>query len=445
VHVRPHASIASSNITHPNASENRFGSTTVLVSLPSVRLRFGCDARKGARLRQRVQSFSAVPRQPNRAPLCTSAPGETNAIAPLVKQLQAAYPEQQFLVTTMTPTGSAQVQALLGDQVAHCYAPYDFPWAVRSFYARVQPKLLVLMETELWPNLIDVAAKSELPVMLINARLSERSARGYGRISALTRPMLGQLSRVACQETEHEVRFRSLGANTAGLSTLGSIKFDKALPVEQEAKVFALTQQWQLAERWVWIAASTHPGEDEVVLSAHQQLLAIVPNALLLLVPRHPVRADDVVHLAEQAQLRVAKQTQAEELTSDTIGGLQVLVADTMGQLQQLYGLAQVAFVGGSLVPMGGHDPIEAALCRMPMVMGTHRFNFPLVCERFVAAGALESADDAVALVGMLRRWYQDEGLRREQGEAAAEVVSLNTGAQVRTFELLGDYLAALD
>ncbi len=367
--------------------------------------------------------------------------GETNAIAPLVRQLQQAYPQLPFLVTTMTPTGSAQVQALLGGDVAHCYAPYDFPWAVRRFFQRAKPRMLVLMETELWPNLINAAQRAQVPVVLVNGRLSERSARGYGRISALTQPMLAQLSSVACQELEHELRFRALGASAAGISTLGSIKFDKALPAGHEAQVFALAQQWQLASRWVWIAASTHPGEDEIVLAAHQQLLAIVPNATLVLVPRHPVRADEVVALAAQAQLRVAKQTEHATLAPESIAQLQVLVADTMGQLQLLYGLAQVAFIGGSLVPMGGHDPIEAALCKLPMVMGPQRFNFAQVCERFATAGALELAEDATGLVALLRGWYQDESSRTEQGEAGAEVVSLNTGAQVRTFELLDGYI----
>ena len=370
----PHASIASST---PRSLAQRLAFALyqgVLVLLyPLVRLRLWWRGRQEPAYRERVQErFGVVPNEiPAGAVWMHSvSAGETNAIAPLVTQLQDAYPELPFLVTTMTPTGSAQVQNLLGDQVAHCYAPYDFPWAVNAFFAKVQPRLLVLMETELWPNLIHAAAKAQVPVVLINARLSERSARGYRRISALTRPMLGQLTQIACQEAEHEQRFRALGASTGSLSTLGSIKFDKALPPEQEAKVAALSQQWQLAQRWVWIAASTHPGEDEVVLEAHQQLLARVPSALLLLVPRHPVRAEAVVGLAQQANLRVAKQTQADALSSDEVAQLQVLVADTMGQLQQLYGLADVAFIGGSLVPMGGHDPIEAALCRLPMVMG---------------------------------------------------------------------------
>lgn len=416
---------------------------------PLVRLRLWWRGRREPAYQERIDErlgFAPADIPTGAIWLHSVSAGETNAIAPLVRQLQQAYPELPFLVTTMTPTGSAQVQALLvgkglGHEVAHCYAPYDFPWAVRRFFQRVQPRMLVLMETELWPNLIDTAHRNQVPVVLVNGRLSERSTRGYARISALTQPMLAQLSSVACQEPEHEQRFRALGASAAGVSTLGSIKFDKALPPEHQAQVFALAQQWQLAQRWVWIAASTHPGEDEIVLAAHQQLLAIVPNATLVLVPRHPVRADAVVALAGQAQLRVAKQTEHANLAPESIAQLQVLVADTMGQLQQLYGLAQVAFIGGSLVPMGGHDPIEAALCKLPMVMGPQRFNFVQVCERFARAGALELAEDAAALVALLRGWYQDEPSRTEQGEAGAEVVSLNTGAQVRTFELLGGYV----
>lgn len=441
--------VASSSPRSP-AQKLAFWLYQLLLTLlyPLVRLRLWLRGRREPAYTERIaERFGFAPDTiPTGAVwLHSVSAGETNAIAPLVMQLRRAYPQHQFLVTTMTPTGSAQVQALLGDQVAHCYAPYDFAWAVQRFYRRVQPRLLVLMETELWPNLINTAEQMQVPVVMINGRLSERSARGYGRISALTRPMVAQLSSIACQEPEHEQRFRALGAGAAGLSTLGSIKFDKALPAEHPAKVFALVQQWQLTQRWVWIAASTHPGEDEIVLAAHQQLLAIVPNALLLLVPRHPVRADAVAQLAVQTGLRVAKQTQRDDLLDETVGQLQVLVADTMGQLQQLYGLAQVAFIGGSLVPMGGHDPIEAALCKLPMVMGPQRFNFAQVCERFEAAGALALAEDESALVALLRGWYQDEATRVEQGAAAVEVVNLNTGAQVRTFELLGDYLAELE
>ena len=424
-----------------------FGCYQVLLTLlyPIVLLRLWWRGRREPAYQQRVDErlgFAPVDIPMGAVWLHSVSAGETNAIAPLVRELQQVYPQQPFLVTTMTPTGSAQVVGLLGDKVAHCYAPYDFPWAVQRFYQRLQPRLLVLMETELWPNLINVAHQRQVPVVLVNGRLSERSARGYARISALTQPMLAQLSSVACQEPEHEQRFRALGANPAGVSTLGSIKFDKALPAEHQAQVFTLTQQWQLAQQWVWIAASTHPGEDEIVLAAHKQLLTIVPNAMLVLVPRHPVRADDVVALASQTQLRVAKQTAHASLTDERIAQLQVLVADTMGQLQQLYGLAQVAFIGGSLVPMGGHDPIEAALCKLPMIMGPQRFNFTQVCERFEVAGALELAEDAQGLVALLRRWYQDEATRVEQGAAGAEVVSLNTGAQVRTFELLDGYVA---
>jgi len=432
----------------------------LLLAYPLVLLRLWWRGRREPEYRRRISE--RLGHAPADIPvgviwLHSVSAGETNALAPVIAQLKQRHPDQAFLVTTMTPTGSAQVKAMLGELVWHCYAPYDFPWAVRRFYARVQPRLLVLMETELWPNLIAGAHDAGIGALLINARLSERSAAGYGRVRWLVTPMLQQLNALACQEPEHQARFIALGANPATTAQLGSIKFDKVLPADHEQRVAGLRDQWQLHNRWVWIAASTHPGEDEPLLEAHKRLCERVatapasnnaqPTPLLLLVPRHPVRADDVLTLARQMGVNAARQCDLQpDIRPDlpaSAAELDVIVADTMGQLQTLYGLAQVAFIGGSWQPIGGHDPIEAALCELPMVMGAQRFNFVQVCERFEREGALVLAEDAQALVQVLLRWYQDADQARAQGLAAAAVVAANTGARQRTVALLSAHIDA--
>ncbi|MDH3641840.1 MAG: lipid IV(A) 3-deoxy-D-manno-octulosonic acid transferase [Gammaproteobacteria bacterium] len=411
----------------------------LILAYPVVRLRLLWRARREPDYGRRIaERFGHVPEGVPLNPVWfhTVSAGETIAAAPVIRKLAEEFPELQFLVTTMTPTGSAQVRTLLGDHVAHCYAPYDFSWGVRRFYAAVAPKLLVLMETELWPNLINVAHEREVPAVLVNARLSERSARGYARIGSLTRTMLEQLSFIACQYPDHAERFLALGAAASRVSAPGSIKFDVQLPADHADRVAELRSAWGLAGRPVWIAGSTHPGEEEIILAAHRTVRGACPDACLLLVPRHPARADEVERLTREAGFQVVRQSELSSFSSEA-GAPEVVLADTMGQLLYLYGLSDVAFLGGSLVSVGGHNPIEAAICAQPLIMGPETFNFPDVVAAFSDAGCLFLVRDAEQLASRVTSWLADNGLRADLGQAAHRVVTENTGATGRLLDLL--------
>ena len=399
------------------------------VAVPFVWLRLFVKARREpAYARRRGERFGRVPAGVGRGVVWLHAvsAGEVNGAAPLIRALHARLPGERFLVTTMTPAGSDAVRRLLGDIVQHCYAPYDFPWAVARFVARVEPRILVLMETELWPNLIRATRKTGAPVALINARLSERSARGYARVGRLTRQMLRNLNGVVCQYDDTARRFKALGAPAERVIVAGSVKFDLAPPPDLADQVAALRRTWAQG-RLVWVAGSTHPGEDEIVLRAHAALLKEFPNLLLVLAPRHPARTKDIERLCTRRGLEAAR------LSNASPGGTPppVLLVDVMGRLLPLYGMADVALLCGSFVPIGGHNPIEAALHGVPMLMGPHRFNWTEVERRFRAEGCLsyvakDTLADAVAAL------LAHPAERERQGILARETVARNRGAQER-------------
>ncbi len=415
------------------------------VALPLVLVRLRWRARREPDYGQRIgERFGRVPDHIRPGSICfhTVSAGETIAAAPLIAALAEEFANAEglsasFLVTTMTPTGSAQVQSRLQQHAQHCYAPYDFPFAVRRFFDAVQPKLLVLMETELWPNLIGEAHARGIPVLLVNARLSERSARGYARIGALTRAMLQKVRFIACQYPDHAVRFQRLGARNEQVGALGSVKFDVVLPTDHAQRVAALMVDLELAGRRVWIAGSTHPGEDEIVLQAHKAVRDHDPSSCLLIVPRHPVRGAALESLARKLGFSVACQS------GGGVSGADVVVCDTMGQLQTLYGLSKVAFLGGSLVSVGGHNPIEAAVCAQPVIMGPETFNFPDVVAAFVDAECLTMVRDAEELAGAVIECFDDEPVRVARGERARQVVADNRGATERLLDLLGAEIRA--
>ncbi len=407
----------------------------LLLARPLVRLRLAYRARRDPAYGERIQErFARLPEPPPQGAIWfhTVSAGETIAAAPIILALADRHPEVPLLVTTMTPTGSAQVARLLGNRVAHCYAPYDFPAVVSRFFDQVAPRLLVLMETELWPNMLREAERRDVPALLVNARLSERSARGYSRIGALTTSMLESLRFIACQYADHAERFLALGAPADRVGALGSVKFDVRLPADHSDRVQALADRWALSGRPVWIAGSTHPGEEEVILAAHQQLKARFPELLLILVPRHPERRGEVGTLIDQAGFSQAWMSEVEAPV-----GRDVVLGDTMGELLYLYGLADVAFLGGSLVSVGGHNPIEAAVCRTPLLMGPETFNFPDVVAAFSDADCLHLVSDAESMAERVAAWLADDALRRAAGERAAAVVEANRGATERLLELL--------
>lgn len=410
------------------------------LAIPLVWLRLQWRGRRDPAYRQRqAERFGRVPDAVRQGPIWfhTVSAGETIAAAPLIAQLADNFGTTPFLVTTMTPTGSEQVLARLSGRVDHCYAPYDFGFAVKRFYQQVQPQLLVLMETELWPNLIAQAHARQIPVLLVNARLSERSASGYRRVGSLTRRMMRQISFIACQSEAHQQRFISLGASPDKVEALGSVKFDVALPADAQQQSAALAQTLGVAGRPVWLAASTHPGEEEIVLSAFAQLRQSHPQLQLILVPRHPHRADQLEQLVQRRGFSVQRQSAARQ------GMVDVLLGDVMGTLLQLYGLSDVAFVGGSLVDMGGHNPIEPALYGVPIVSGPQQYNFADVFAQLQEVDAVVTVADAQQLAASVAELLDDTQKRRDMGAQALAMVARNRGASERVNKLVSQHIGA--
>lgn len=368
--------------------------------------------------------------------------GESIAAAPLVRELLARYPQLPITITCMTPTGSERIQAMFGGseyagRVQHCYLPYDLPWAAARFLDRVQPKLAVIMETELWPNHVHQCAKRGIPVVLANGRLSERSARGYARFAKLTAPMLAELDLLAVQTALEAERFRSLGARPECVEVTGSIKFDLTIDPALLIRAAALREQWQATQRPVWIAASTHAGEDEIVLAAHRELLTHNPDALLILVPRHPERFNAVFELSQRQGFTARRRSTGEALLASD----QVLLGDTMGELLFLYALADIAFVGGSLVANGGHNLLEPAALGKPVLSGPHLFNFLEIAAQLRAAGALSGVTDANSLAQRVAQLWREPETALAMRDAGQAVMQANQGALARLLAGLGRLL----
>jgi 3-deoxy-D-manno-octulosonic-acid transferase len=410
------------------------------IALPFVALRLWWRGVVDPRYRERrSERWGHIPTQLPTGALWfhTVSAGEATAAAPLIRL--ATEHAGPVLVTTMTPTGADAVRRLLGNRVVCCYAPYDFGWAVRRFLERAQPRALVLVETELWPNLIALSRQREIPIALVNARLSERSARGYRLIGPLTRRMLGSLETIACQYPDHAERFIRLGAPEDRVAVLGSVKFDLVLPPDLPQSVERLRARLGLTGRPAWIAASTHGGEESIVLDAHRSLTARFPKLALVVVPRHPERFDEVARLASGSGFRTRRMT--NEVDS---GEFDVVIGDTMGRLLELYGLASVAFVGGSLVEHGGHNPIEPAALGVPVLMGPHDFNFADVSALFEHAGCLHRVTDAGSLVKAVARLLADVATRMAEGVNARRVVENNCGATDRQWQAISSMTSVL-
>ena len=400
------------------------------LALPWVWLRLFVRGRREPAYRQRIaERFGRVPSGTSSGVIWfhTVSAGETNAAAPVIHAVRERLPGETFLVTTMTPSGSARVKTLLGDAVEHCYAPYDYPWAVARFLERVRPKALVLMETELWPNLVEQTALSGASVYLVNARLSARSSRRYRRIAPIVMRMLEHIDGIVCQYEDTAERFRSQGAGHVEVS--GNVKFDAEMPPD----AFGVDDPG-FGNDPVWIAGSTHAGEEEIVLDAHRRLRERFPELRLILTPRHPARTPDVARLAAAAGL-------ATGLLSQRPRGVDVLIGDVMGTLPHLYPFADVAFVGGSLDRTGGHNPIEAAVHGLPVVMGPARFNVEEICARFATAGCLHPVNGAHDIVDVVGDLLGDRARRDREGDRAKAVVEANRGARQAVVERLCDWL----
>ncbi len=356
--------------------------------------------------------------------------GETLAAAPLIERLLADYPDVPLLVTTTTPTGSERVRALFGDRVTHVYCPWELPTALTRFMRAFDPQLVIVLETELWPNLCAAVKRHGAKLMLMNGRLSEKSYRGYGKLPRLIRPMMARFDALAVQTRVEAERYMALGAWPERVYPIGSVKFDMTL--DTAVKHAASQLRVSCGDRPVWIAASTHPGEDALVLAAHKTLRAQKPDALLILVPRHPERFDGVADQVREAGLSVARRSQQESPAHAA-----VYLADTMGELLMLFGACDVAFVGGSLVPVGGHNLLEPAAWEKPVLTGPHLHNFTAIAQLLDEAGGLSVVDSGEALGDKLQALMSDPDQCVRQGQAAAAVVEANRGALEKGLELI--------
>lgn len=365
--------------------------------------------------------------------------GETIASQPLIEQLLEQYPQYHIHISSMTPTGRQEVHKRFGGRVSQSYAPYDFPLFVKLFLSRVNPSVMLVMETELWPNIVHQCRKQGIKTALINGRLSERSAKGYKKINALSRPMLQSLNLVAAQFKSDADRFKALGVADDALHEIGNIKFDIHRPNDFESMQSRLRQQIipDNVSRPIIIVASTHEGEDEYLLpmiNTIAQQSDVKP--LWLWVPRHPERFDRVAQLIEQQQLSYCRRS-TQQIVSDQT----VYLADTMGELACLYAIADIAIIGGSFIERGGHNMLEAALWDLPIVTGSSDFNFSVVSKQLQAAEALQQCDDQTALINCMVSLLNDTTLREKRGLAARAVLEKNQGSLQKTLGLLGSLI----
>ena len=358
--------------------------------------------------------------------------GEVLAAEPIIREIQKRYPEKKLVVTSMTPTSSALIEKLFGASVFHIYAPYDLPWCVDAFLRKVNPAFLIIMETELWPNMIHRTRLRNCPVVLANARLSERSARGYRRLKPAVGWMLNELCLVLCQHQNDAERFASLGIDADKISVTGSVKFDldiDPLLIEKGCQ----HRQLLAPDQPVWIAASTHDGEDGLLLKVHRAIRQQFPDAVLILVPRHPERFDSVYQLAASKQFLSYRFTENESIPRDA----EVFIVDAMGVLLEFYAASDIAFIGGSLVEVGGHNPIEAGALGLPILMGPFVFNFEAICQKLLAVNGLELVNNEQELQQVLLDLLANRERAKSMGENALREIEASKGAVGKVIEAL--------
>jgi 3-deoxy-D-manno-octulosonic-acid transferase len=406
------------------------------LSLPLLLLRLWWRGRQHPGYRQRIGErfgFIDATRTPEPSIWIHAVSfGEVQAAVPIIEELIRSRPSCRLLLSTTTPTGSEHARRLFGDRVSHCYFPFDTPTATARFLDRIRPVALLLMETELWPNLLHACQQRRIPALLLNARMSARSHHRYARARPLVAVMLRQISAIAAQSQPDAKRLVDLGAPASVVQVTGSIKFDLALPVDLDEQL-AARRVACASPRPIWIAASTHAGEEPIMLAAHLQLLRTQPQALLLLAPRHPARATEVMALIEASGLTVRQRSRGESCDAST----KVYMIDTLGELLPFYATADIAFVGGSMVPVGGHNMLEPAAVGVPVLHGPFVFNFDRVARLLGDAGAATCTNGADGLIGELERLFDDPALRARRGEAGRSVVRDHAGATARVMKLI--------
>ena len=362
--------------------------------------------------------------------------GEVQASAPLIRALKERFADRELLITTVTPTGAARVRSLFGDTVQHSYIPFEFPHAIRSFFRSVNPEAALIMETEIWPNLYRGCGTRKIPLILVSARISPRSVPGYRKLLPLIRETLSHGIIIAAQSQPDADRFLELGANPTRTCVMGNIKFDIEPDAAVSTKGRAIRGEL-FGDRPVWIAASTHEGEEKLVLEVHRELCARHPELLLVLVPRHPERFPSVRELIEKQGFSLVSRT-----AQRPAGDASVFLCDTMGEVPMFYAASDVAFVAGSLVPIGGHNLLEPAMLGVPIVTGPHNFNAQDIADLFVDLGACRRVTGTEDLVSTVSELLTDRELAARLGNTGRSVLEENRGALERLLVLLEPLLS---
>lgn len=364
--------------------------------------------------------------------------GEVNAAKPIVSFLLKKYPHYQIIITTVTPTGANTVLQCYDDNVKNFYLPYDVPFCVRKFIQKINPSILIIMETEIWPNLYQTCHYVNVPIFIINARLSQKSMKGYQLVSTLTKNTLKFVDKIAAQTEVDAERFIALGAQHEKVSVVGNLKFDIAIPqsIKEEAEPL---RHYFSVNRPVWMAASTHPGEEEIILNAHKRILSKYPDAILILAPRHPERSEKLSLLCKKMNFSLVRRT--EEISFDS--NHNVFLLDTLGELQLYYAASEVAFVGGSLVNTGGQNMLEPASLNLPIITGPYTYNFFEVSRLLLENEALLLAANDEQLALNVIELLSDANRRHVMGERAKAVILVNRGSSERAAALIEPYLSS--
>lgn len=386
--------------------------------------------------RRRFERFGFVRRPPKENGYlfhCVSV-GEVVAASCLIKRIMRLEPDAQITITTTTPTGSARVRDIFKDTVHHFYLPYDLHMAMAGMLKRVKPKMVMITEVELWPNLVHACWKRHIPVVVINARMTDRSAKRYKKIGKLFNPMLGKLSHVCAQGQRDFDNYSWLGMDNNRLTLTNNIKFDQASSEINTSSHFIGISR---GERPLLVAGSTHEPEEKAILDAALEVWKVLPSFRVVIVPRHPERFDTVAKIIEKYNVSFARTSEIASVPDD----INVILLDEMGKLNQAYAVASFAFVGGSIAERGGHNALEPAAFSLPILMGPHTYNNPVICEYLQNCGALTIVEDSANMVSALTRWLQKPDEASTAGSAGNRVLLDNSGALNATLSCISKYL----
>lgn len=414
------------------------------IAIPFLILRLYIKSIKQPAYRERISERLALFRAPEQPILiwfhCVSL-GEVIAAAPLIERLLKECGEQRIVLTTTTPTGSQKARDLFAGRLFHVYAPFDAPCMVRRFLDKIQPKVAIMMETEIWPHWFAVCKARNIPLLIANARLSEYSQRGYQRIKSLTADALACVEKVLAQTKEDAQRFVKLGVPAEKALVLGNIKFDLTVPANIHEKGRQFRLHWP-QNRPVWIVASTHLGEEEIILDAFRLVKEDHPQGILLLVPRHPNRFDKVAEMAQNAGFNTILRTHLEQTSPHDCGRMDVLLCNTIGEMMLFLAASDVAFVGGSLIPQGGHNILEPAALYVPVITGPNMFNFQKIYDEFLQSESIVTVTDAASLAQAVSAFFADPLLREEHASLGYKIIENNQGALEKHWQVIRAYLS---